>query len=259
VALVESLGSLVQNAITLVAMGAVLIPFGAWLPGSLPIGTAPALYGAVRYALLQNQWRRQVTRVERRAWYYDWLLTTGDTASEVRLFGLGGHLQSAYQILRQRLRGERLNLARKQVLAQFGAGSLGLIVTGGVLAWMVWRAVRSLATLGDLAMFYQAFQQGLGLMRGLLDNLGQLYGNLVFLGNLYEFLELEPRVVSPPRPLPTPQVVASSIRLERVPSRCWRSTSSVRGRSFLVFWSTFFRRAAAADRTAFQSRMEAGT
>ena len=33
-------------------------------------------------------------------------------------------------------------------------------------------------------MFYQAFQQGLGLMRGLLENLGQLYGNLLFLGNL---------------------------------------------------------------------------
>jgi len=216
VALVESLGSLVQNAITLVAMGAVLIPFGAWLPGALLIGTAPALYVVVRYALLENQWRRQVTTVERRAWYYDWLLTTGDTASEVRLFGLAGHFRSAYQILRQRLRGERLNLARKQILAEFGAGSLGLMVTGGVLAWMVWRAVRGLATLGDLAMFYQAFQQGLGLMRGLLENLGQLYGNLLFLGNLYEFLELEPRVVSPPRPSPAPQAVASSIRLERV-------------------------------------------
>jgi hypothetical protein len=33
-------------------------------------------------------------------------------------------------------------------------------------------------------MFYQAFQQGLGLMRGPLEHLGQLYGNLLFLGNL---------------------------------------------------------------------------
>src|ERR1017187_9927876 len=53
-------------------------------------------------------------------------------------------------------------------------------------------------------------------MRGLLANLGQLYGNLLFLGNLYEFLELEPRVVSPPRASPAPEAVASSIRLEHV-------------------------------------------
>jgi len=216
VALVESLGNLVQNVITLVAMGAVLIPFGAWVPAALLVGTVPALYVAVRYALLHHQWRRKVTPLERRTTYYDWLLTTGDPASELRLFDLGGHFQAAYQGLRQRLRGERLSLARQQVLAGFTAGSLGLFVTGIVLAWMVWRVVRGLATLGDLAMFYQAFQQGLGLMRGLLDNLGRLYSELLFLENLYEFLELKPRVVSPPLPLPTPRAVTRGIRLERV-------------------------------------------
>jgi ATP-binding cassette subfamily B protein len=211
--LVEGLGNLLQNATTLLAMGAVLTSFGAWLPVALMIGTAPALYVALRYALLQNQWRRTVTPVERRAWYYDWLLTTGDTASEIRLFGLARHFQSAYQTLRQRLRGERLDLARQQALAEFSAGSFGLLVTGAVMAWIVWRAVRGLATLGDLAMFYQAFQQGLGLMRGLLEDLGQLYGNLLFLGNLYEFLKLEPRVVSPLRPLPVPPAVKNGIRM----------------------------------------------
>ena len=190
VALVESLGSLLQNAITLVAMGAVLISFSPWLPVLLLVGTAPALYVVLRYALLQHDWRRRVTPVERRAWYYDWLLTAGEAASEVRLFDLGAHFRSAFQNLRQGLRGERLKLARTQGLAEFGAGALGLAITGGALAWMIWRAVRGRATLGDLAMFYQAFQQGLGLMRGLLQNLGQLYGNLLFLGNLFEFLEL---------------------------------------------------------------------
>jgi len=216
VALVESLGNLLQSAITLVAMGAVLIPFGAWLPAALVLGTAPALYVAVRYALLQHQWRRKVTPVERRTWYFDWLLTSGETASEVRLFGLAGHFESAYQALRRRLRGERLNLARRQALAELSAGSLGLVVAGAVLAWMAGRAARGLASLGDLAMFYQAFQQGLGLMRGLLENLGQLYANLLFLGNLYEFLELEPRVTSPLRPVPAPRKVASAIRLEGI-------------------------------------------
>ena len=219
VALVEGLGTLLQNATTLVAMGAVLIPFGVWLPAALLIGTLPALYVAVRYALLQNQWRRKTTPVERRAWYYDWLLTTGDTASEVRLFGLAEHFQSSFQALRRRLRGERLSLARQQELAEFSAGSLGLLVTGAVMAWMVWRAVRGLATLGDVAMFYQAFQQGLGLMRGLLENLGQLYGNLLFLGNLYEFLGLEQRVVSRSKPLPTPRTIQGSLRLEGVSFR----------------------------------------
>ena len=186
VALVEGLGGLVQNAITLVAMGA-LVPFGAWVPAALLVGTAPALYVTLRYAVVQNQWRRRVTPIERRAWYYE-------VAAHDRRYSTRNEAVRPEWAFRIRLsdhtpglRGERLNLARQQVWAEFGAGTLGLAVTGGVLAWMVVRAVRGLATLGDVAMFYQAFQQGMGLMRGLLESLGQLYGNLLFLGIFTSF------------------------------------------------------------------------
>ncbi|MEJ2080098.1 MAG: hypothetical protein P8Z74_19185 [Acidobacteriota bacterium] len=43
VALLENLGSLLQNGITLLAMGAVLVPFGLWLPAALLLSTLPAL------------------------------------------------------------------------------------------------------------------------------------------------------------------------------------------------------------------------
>jgi ATP-binding cassette subfamily B protein len=91
VALVETLGSLLQNSITLAAMLAVLIPFGPWLPLALLGSTLPALYVVLRHALLQHQWRHRITADDRRAWYYDWLLTTGQPAAEMRLFALGGH------------------------------------------------------------------------------------------------------------------------------------------------------------------------
>jgi len=79
--------------------------------------------------------------------------------------------------------------------------------------------VRGLATLGDLALFYQAFQQGLRLMRSLLENVGQLYSNILFLGNLFEFLELEPRVTDPPRPAPPPDAPAPEIHFQDVTFR----------------------------------------
>ena len=49
-----------------------------------------------------------------------------------------------------------------------------------------------MVTLGELALVYAAFNQGQGLMRTLLENAGQLYGNSLFLGNLFEFLSLKP-------------------------------------------------------------------
>jgi ATP-binding cassette subfamily B protein len=219
VALVEGLGQLLQNGVTLLAMGAVLIPFGAWLPAALLASTLPAFAVVLHYGVQQHRWRQRTTADERRTWYYDWLLTGGESAAELRLFGLGGPFQALYQALRRRLRGERLRLARQEALAELAAGTVALLVTGGAMAWMVWQALLGLVTLGDLALFYQAFQQGQRLMRSLLDGVGQVYTNALFLGNLFEFLALRPRVTDPPRPVAAPRTLQTGIRFHQVTFR----------------------------------------
>ncbi len=219
VALVETLGSLLQNGITLAAMLTVLIPFGLWMPVALLGSTLPACYVVFSHALRQYHWRRRTTAEERRTWYYDWVLTTRETAAEVRLFRLGGHFQSLYQSLRRRLRDERVALARSQSLAEIAAGAAALLLAGLALGWMIWRTVHGRGTLGDLALFYQAFNQGLGLMRSLLESVGQLYANVLFLGNLFEFLALQPQVVDSPSPVAAPAAVKQGIRFSGVTFR----------------------------------------
>src|SRR6185503_9726167 len=185
VALLGNLGALLQNSITLVAMGAILIPLGPWLALALVLSTLPAFYVVLHYALAEYQWRQRTTADDRRAWYYDWIMTTAEAAAEIRLFGLGKHFQSTYEDLRRRLRGERLHLTRRQGLAELAASLIALLIVGAALGWMVWKALHGLVTLGELALIYAAFNQGQGLMRTLLENAGQLYGNSLFLGNLF--------------------------------------------------------------------------
>lgn len=216
VALLGNLGALLQNSITLVAMGAILIPLGPWLALALLLSTLPAFYVVVHYALAEYQWRQRTTTDDRRAWYYDWIMTTAEAAAEIRLFGLGKHFQSQYKHLRERLRSERLHLTRRQGFAELAASLIALTIMGGALGWMVWKASQGLVTLGELALIYAAFHQGQGLMRTLLENAGQLYGNSLFLGNLFEFLALQPIVCkgsSPWRPL---HDLKHNIKFERV-------------------------------------------
>jgi ATP-binding cassette subfamily B protein len=71
---------------------------------------------------------------------------------------------------------------------------IALLIMGGALALMVWRTLMSRITPGELALILAAFYQGQGLMRTLLENAGQLYGNSLFLGNLFEFLALQPMI-----------------------------------------------------------------
>lgn len=216
VLLLESLGSLAQNGLTLTAMAVILVPYGPWLPAALVLCTLPAFWVVLRHRLRWFRWHLRNTADERRSWYYDWLLTARETAAEARLFGLGPHFRSVYQALRRRLRTERRTLARKEGWAEFAAGALALAVTGLSMAWMVWRALAHEITLGDLALCYQAFSQGQRLMGSLLSNAGEIYSNSLFLEDLFAFLELKPGVTDPPDPVPAPSPLREGLRFEGV-------------------------------------------
>ena len=218
-ALLESVGSLIQNGITLLAMAAVLAPFGLWLPLVLLLSTLPAFGVVLIYDRRYHNWWLRRTSERRWAQYYDLLLTHSATAAELRLFGLSTHFQSGYQKIRQLLRTERLAQVKKQGRAKLAASVLANIVSGSALAWMVWRSVRGAASLGDLALFYQAFNRGQGLLRSLLGSLGQIYSNSLFLENLFAFLDMKPQVTAPQHPVPTPSVLTKGIEFRQITFR----------------------------------------
>ncbi|PMB21957.1 multidrug ABC transporter ATP-binding protein, partial [Fischerella thermalis CCMEE 5198] len=174
-ALLESIGSLLQNSVTLLAMATILIPYGLWLPTILIISAFPAFYILMYLSKIQYQWSQRTTTDRRWLMYYDYLLTNSSTAAEVRLFDFANHFQSAYQILRRRLVKEQFHLLKLQTLGRFIAAIIALIITGGALAWMGRQVLLGILTLGDLALFFQVFNQGQGIVKELLSNIGKIY------------------------------------------------------------------------------------
>ena len=214
--LLEATGSLLQNSVTLVAIGALLLRYGIWLPVALAVSTAPALFVVLHFNLRYYRWWKQTTPDRRWAQYYDTILTISRAASELRLFDLGIHFQSAYQLLRARLRSEQLKFTRDQALARFLAGVFGLMVSGVGMGWMGWHVLQGYATLGGLALFYQAFNQGQGVLRSLLESAGQIYTDSTFLGNLFDFLNSQCNVLNPSKPISAPCPLMDAIRFEDI-------------------------------------------
>ena len=217
--LLESGGSLLQNGTTLLALGALLIPFGAWLPFVLFASAVPAFYVLLKFERRFHTWWRQTTPDRRWTKYYDHVLTFSSIAAEVRLFNLGPSFRSSYQGLRSRLRSEHLRLLRRQNFAIAGAGVSGVLISGAAMAWMVWRALQGFITLGDLVLFYQAFYRGQSLIRSLMGTAGQIYASNLFLRDLFEFLELRPEVLDPPRPVAAPSSLKQGVRFVDVSFR----------------------------------------
>ncbi|MCM3874359.1 MAG: ABC transporter ATP-binding protein/permease [Pyrinomonadaceae bacterium] len=217
--LLESVGSLLQNSITLLAMALVLVPFGLWLPLVLLLSTLPAFVVVVVLDRRHHAWWYNRASERRWAQYYDLLLTHTATAPELRLFGLAPHFQGGYQKIRKLLRNERMTQIKKQGQAKLAASAFAQLVSGIALALVILKALRGAATLGDLALFYQAFSRGQGLLRSLLGNLGQIYSSSLFLENLFAFLDMRPQLTEPTRPVPAPVALMKGIEFQNITFR----------------------------------------
>jgi ATP-binding cassette, subfamily B, bacterial len=214
-ALLESTGSLFQNGITLLAMVTILLPYGG-LPFLLILSALPAFYAALRLNLRQYQWSQRTTTDRRWLQYYDLLLTSYEAAAELRIFNYGSHFQSRYQTLRQRLRREQMQLLKEQSISRLVAGFMALLVMGVAIAYMGRSVLLGRISLGDLALFYQAFSRGQDIIKALLGSLGQIYKNSLFIGNLFEFLRLRSQIIDPTHPIEIPSPFKQGIRFENV-------------------------------------------
>jgi ATP-binding cassette subfamily B protein len=216
IGLLDSISKLLQNTITLVAMAGVLLTFAWWLPIVLLLGTLPALWVALQSTVEFHRWRLRNTINERRLAVYHHTLIHDDAAPEMRLFDLGDHFATAYATLRRQLRGERLRLVRNQTLAQIAAVIAGLLTMAAALVWIAWQALQGYYDLGDMAMLFQAMSQGQALMQNLLAGAGEIYRNLLFLEDLFTFLELEPVTRDPAAPATIPDGLHAGIDLTDV-------------------------------------------
>lgn len=195
-ALLESLGSLVQNSLGFLVLAGILWTYARWLPLLLIFTALPGLLLVARHILKEHHWHQEHTNEERRARYLDWLITEQASAAELRLFGLGPYHRKWFESLRESLRQGKLQLVREGAVAELGAGILAWAGSLVGLGWMLHRTLAGAVKLGDLLLCFQAFQQCQVLLRSLLEGAGKIYKSLLFVENLDEFLKVQPVILS---------------------------------------------------------------
>ncbi len=200
--LIQNLGSLTQQGIVLVAMLILLLRFGLIVPLAVTLSAIPAALLFIINSNRLNQWRADTTQVERRARYFSYLMTSRESAAEVRLFNLSRTLQANFRVAREFLRHGNRRVAIKQFTSEIAAATCSLVIAGSVIVWFIWQAIQGSVSLAELALLYQATFQSGRAMNGASQQLGQLYTNIVFLGNLFDYLSLKSHVVTPPDPKP---------------------------------------------------------
>lgn len=190
--ILTSLTSLIQNGVSLVAIAGLLVYLHWATAVVLVIAALPALFVKLKFSEKRYKWDRNRTQLRRESNYLSLILTYAEYAKEVRLFRLGDYFKEKFSVIQTQLFKENKQIAFSQAwITLLAKGSEVLAVLAAYL-FIAYQTVDGQLTIGDLVMYYQAFQRGQAFLQSSLTSLSSLYENKLFLQNLYEFLDLKP-------------------------------------------------------------------
>jgi len=179
----------VQNGLSLVSYGTLLVHFSAWAVAVLLLAGVPAFVAEAKFsgdAFRLFRWRSPEARMQN---YLETALAREDHAKEVKLFGLGPRLLGRYHDIFLRLYREDRALAIRRDLWGFCLGVLGTVALYGAYAWIALSTVRGVLTLGHMTMYLALFRQGQSAVSAVLSAVGGMYEDNLYLSTLYEYLD----------------------------------------------------------------------
>jgi len=180
---------LVQNAVSLVSYGVLLVKFSPWAVAVLLLAGLPAFIAEAKFsgdAFRLFRWRSPETRKQL---YLETVLAREDHAKEVKLFGLGERLLARYREIFTKLYREDRQLTIRRDVWGFGLGLIGTAALYGAYAWIAVSTVHGLITLGQMTMYLLLFRQGQSAVSASLSAVGGMYEDNLYLSTLYDYLE----------------------------------------------------------------------
>lgn len=210
--------NLFQSILTLMGFIAILIAFSPLLGGLVGLAALPQLYaqlkiGRQRYALAFDQ-----SPDERRIFYYGYILSSLQTAKEIRLFGLADYfldsLLGTFKKVHLAKRRQDMHELRWSLLLKV----LSTVISSSVFVVVVLQAFAGHLSLGDITLYTSAVRSVQGALSGIVLGLSDLIERTLFFTH-YQNLKALPqpvRVADQPRRIPE---LVSGIELREVSFR----------------------------------------
>ncbi|MBV9616141.1 MAG: ABC transporter ATP-binding protein [Ktedonobacteraceae bacterium] len=202
VTMVSQTFGLCQTAITMFSMIFLLTRLVWWLAIVSLIVPIPAFFSSIRYGWKGYQRMRRQSPERRIMQYFNMLMTTDTYNKEVKLFNLGRFFIERFKQLANKLYEEDRNIVVRRYLTNFVWTGLTTAANSTIYLYVALRAIAGSIKLGGLILYTQSAVQAGQSFQGLLNGISGTYENNLYVGTLFEFLEYEPKIVSPQQPKP---------------------------------------------------------
>ena len=214
--------SLLRNGVGLTAIMGLLTILHPFAIVVLIATVLPALLMQGYFARKHFDFDAEWIRNNRMLGYLVRLMTSRDSAKEIRVFTLGDTFASRYKAFRERHLRASIKLWIDLFKVRTGLDVISLAGVAAIWAYAVHQAVLARITIGDLTLVFNAAQQGRGLLMGLVGTGGQVYENALFVTRFFDLVDMDPQSVDaslrpPPRdPVPFPRRIEQGVAFKNV-------------------------------------------
>jgi ATP-binding cassette subfamily B protein len=205
-----------QDLLSLFSLSAGLIIFSPWLMVLLIAAVIPSFLGETHFTTMAYSVLYRKTPQRRQLDYLRLLGASVQSAKEVKIFGLGRYLTKRYHEVSDDIFLENKKLAiRRAILGSL----LNVISTGGYYGAYVVVLMRTIAgsiSIGTFTFLTAAFSRSRGYIERVLLSFNDISEQATFLKDLFDFLEMQPSILSGPRALPAPRPIRQGFEFDNV-------------------------------------------
>lgn len=207
--IMNSFMALFGSMVSIVGVMAMLITATWWVVVVMVVAVVPSFLVRLYKSNSIYNFRRTNTQLYRRTAYYGSLLTSRQSAAEMRAFRLANYFRRLFVESRHKLSSRLLAISRRLGVMDVACS----VVEALAMLLIVWllaaQAFTGAITIGSFVMLFEAFRRGQGYLSSLVGAVASLNDNRLFVSNLFEFLDLKPTILTPANPEPVPDRIES--------------------------------------------------
>lgn len=216
IGMLNSMGRLLLQSITLVSLSIGVIVYSPWLFLVLVICVAPAFAGESHFAFRGYTLAHSLTPIRRELDYLRIVGSGKESAKEVKMFGLGAFLQNRYGALTDDVIQKNRQLTRKRLWWGSALAVVGSVGYYACFAYLVWRTLLGEISVGTLTFLAGAIAGSSQQLQGVFSLFSSISDQALFLTDLVDFLAIQPRIQSRPNAIPAPRPIREGFEFRDV-------------------------------------------
>ncbi len=214
--MIQSIGRLFQQTITVISLSVALVYFSPWLLLVLVACLIPAFLGESHFAFLNYAKNFRQTPVKRELDYLRQVGGSKEAAKELKLFGLSRFLTDRFTSLSNKIFDENIALFRRRLTAVSLLSMLSTAGYYGAYAWAIWQTVLRVFSPGTLVFLANSIMNASNNISQMFSTLSSIADQALFLTDLLAFFEMRPTVTSKPNALPAPRPIVQGFEFRDV-------------------------------------------